>query len=250
MQPSVAPRRKALGRAGRGMLGLGGLQTGACTSLSRAAASVHWTVSERRPGAAKAYRAALDTLLLQRNSDVDHLLVKVINQDRLPGQEVYPIEAGHTAHNQRREATIGDGHVVRQSCVNVEPDWRIGINGQQAGRHERASIWWRLDDCLVQRCVDVEQGRPRVQVEIVVRIRGPGEASRRRPGAATVVERRVGLGLARQWAGKRVPEVLASVADDPEGVGGWIKVYAEEVAVKMTVNCDTRVATAVFVSSV
>src|SRR5207244_10059160 len=102
------------------------------------------------------------------------------------------------------------------SGVDVEPDWRVGINGQQAGRHERANIWWRLDDYLVQRCVDVEQGRPRVRVEIVVRIRGTGEASRRTDrGRSGVVERGVGLGLARQRSGKRVPEVLASVADDP-----------------------------------
>src|SRR2546422_10880214 len=66
-----------------------------------------------------------DALLVERNSDVDHRIVEVIDQDRLPGQEVYPIEAGHPAHNQRREATIGGSHAVRQSCVDVEPDRRV-----------------------------------------------------------------------------------------------------------------------------
>ena len=120
------------------------------------------------------------------------------------------------------------------------PTGGVGINGQQAGRHERASIGWRLDDCLVQQRVDVEQGRPRVRVEIVVRIAGTGDAGG--GGAGNVVQRRVGLGLARQRASKRVPEVLASVADDPQSVGGSIKVYAKKSPSRPTVNGDTGVA--------
>ena len=52
-------------------------------------------------------------------------------------------------------------------------------------------------------------------VEIVVRIGGPGEAGRRDQRSGIVIEHGVGLGLARQRAGERVPEVLAGVADDP-----------------------------------
>ena len=62
---------------------------------------------------AKPYRAALDTLLMQRNSNVNHRSGKVIDQDRQPGQEVDPIETGHTVHNQRRKATIGGSHAIR-----------------------------------------------------------------------------------------------------------------------------------------
>jgi hypothetical protein len=49
---------------------------------------------------AKVLQAASDILLVQWNSNVDQRIVKVIDQDRLSGQEVDPIKAGHTPHNQ------------------------------------------------------------------------------------------------------------------------------------------------------
>ena len=42
---------------------------------------------------------AYSLILVERNSDVDHRIAKVIDTECLSGQEVYPIEAGHTTHN-------------------------------------------------------------------------------------------------------------------------------------------------------
>jgi len=101
-------------------------------------------------------RRTIRHLLVERNSDVDYRVAEEIDEGRLSGYEIYPIEARHAVHNHRRETVIVDGHAVLQRCVDVEADRRVGIDGQLAGRHKRACIGWRLDDHLVQGCVDVE----------------------------------------------------------------------------------------------
>ena len=130
------------------------------------------------PGAPHAGADAHDSLLVERNRDVDHRLVKIVDEDSLPGQQIHPIEAGHTTHDQRREATIVEGHVLPADPCRCRTRPACRDRRSAAGGHERTRIRRRLDCHLVQRRIDVEQRRSRVRVEIIIRVGGPGDTER------------------------------------------------------------------------
>ena len=48
-----------------------------------------------------------------------------------------------------------------------------------------------------------------------------------------VVQRHVGLGHEPERAGKRMTQILAGIADDPQRIGSGVEVHAEEIALEI-----------------
>ena len=93
-------------------------------------------------------------LLAQRDRDVDHLHLEVINERRLPGRRVDMVETIGVVHNQRGEPPIQHGHVIDEAARDVEAGLRRGVHPKLPRGHEDAVPGRGLDRHLVQRRVE------------------------------------------------------------------------------------------------
>src|SRR5215470_15852634 len=77
-------------------------------------------------------RASPDGLpaLVERNRDVDHGVVELLDEDRLARQEIHPVETGHTSDDERRESAVERGRPVPELRVDVKADRSIRIDRQ------------------------------------------------------------------------------------------------------------------------
>ena len=154
---------------------------------------------------------------------------EVVDKDRGACEQVDAVEAGRSIDDQRRERIVVDCHALTQLRVVVEADRGAGIDGQLAGRDQRAVVGRRLDRYLIERGVDVVQRGVRIGVEVIVRVGGASDAE---GGGARVVQRLVGLRHEHERAGERVTKILPRIADDPQSVGGGVEVHAERNALE------------------
>ena len=102
------------------------------------------------------------------------------------------VEGGPLPVDSEDEHFVPDRRAVLHRRVDVHAHARGGVHPELAGRVERAVVGWRLDGDLVERRVDVEQGRRRVGVGVVVGVGRADDAGGRRgrrdgQGASTVV---------------------------------------------------------------
>ena len=174
--------------------------------------------------------ACFGSPLVQRNRDVHDLIraPEVVFELGLAGEEIDRIEAQRPVDRQDRERLVAHGDPAAKAAVDVEPGRFARIDGEFAGRAERAVVRGRLRSDLVERGIKVEQRGRRAEIQVVVRVGradDPQGGRRWNVGQRPIDER----GAARVDI---VPEVLAGVADDAEPIGRGVEVHAERGAVE------------------
>ena len=98
------------------------------------------------------------------------------------------------------------------------------LGSELAGEIERSRVRRRLAHQLVERNVNVVQGRPGIRVRVVVRVRSAGHARARRWARRRIVEVRID----GCHAGIDVdPQILFRIADQSQSVDRWIEVDAK-----------------------
>ena len=185
------------------------------------------------------------SLLVERNRDVEHRRIKIVDEGGSPGQHIHPIEAAHPADDQRGEAAVVLGHAVLSDRCRGRTPRASRDHAQLAGRHECAGV---RGDWIATWFNDVSRSNSVVPVvgSVVIRIGRPRETGGGR--ARRIVQRDIHQGHS---PGVHVmAEVLPGVADDAQPVRRRVEVHAEDGAVQGQVSRDTRLATAVAGSSV
>ena len=89
-------------------------------------------------------------LLIQRNSDIDDLIVERAELARFARQEVDDVELKRAVHRQRRHRSVGNTETILEPAVDVESRRRAGIDTECARGDEQAVAWRRLNDDLIQ----------------------------------------------------------------------------------------------------